>query len=63
MSKLPASNRWRRSPFFKRDRDRPKLAPLVRELSWSHNLRIMSRPRRDDGHEYVTLMAQSQEPA
>ncbi len=39
----PASNLWRMSQFVERYRGLPKLATLVRELSWTHNLLIMSR--------------------
>ena len=30
----------------------PKLAPLVRELPWTHNLLIMGRCKRDDEREF-----------
>lgn len=33
-----ASNLWRMMQFFETYRDRPILAPLVRELPWTHNL-------------------------
>lgn len=32
----------------------PKLAPLVRELSWTHNLLIMSRGKRDEEREFYS---------
>src|SRR5450432_3977627 len=35
-----AQNLWRMRQFFETYRDQPKLAPLVRELSWTHNLLI-----------------------
>ena len=38
MSGFSASNLWRMMQFFETYRDQPKLAPLVRELSWTHNL-------------------------
>ena len=38
--------------FFETYRDQPKLAPLVRELSWTHNLLIMSRCKRDEEREF-----------
>ena len=37
------SNLWRMSQFFEIYQAQSKLAPLVRELSWTHNLLIMSR--------------------
>jgi predicted nuclease of restriction endonuclease-like (RecB) superfamily len=45
--------------FFETYRDQPKLAALLRELSWSHNLAIMSRCKRDEEREfYLRLAAQ-----
>jgi predicted nuclease of restriction endonuclease-like (RecB) superfamily len=38
-----ASNLWRMKAFFELYRDQEKLAPLVREIGWSHNLAIMER--------------------
>jgi len=38
-----ASNLWRMKGFFELYRDQEKLAPLVREIGWSHNLAIMER--------------------
>ena len=37
--------------------DQPKLAALVRELSWSHKLAIMSRCKRDEGREFYLRLA------
>ena len=47
-----ARNIWRMMQFFETYRDLPKLAPLVRELSWTHNLLIMSRSKRDEEREF-----------
>ena len=38
-----ASNLWRMKAFFETYRDQEKLAPLVREIGWSHNLAILER--------------------
>jgi len=38
-----ASNLWRMKGFFEAYRDATKLAPLVREIGWAHNLRILER--------------------
>ena len=43
-----ASNIWRMTQFYETYGNRPKRAPLVRELSWTHNLLIMSRSKRDE---------------
>jgi predicted nuclease of restriction endonuclease-like (RecB) superfamily len=47
-----ASNLWRMMQFFETYRGQPKLAPLVRELSWTHNLLIMSRCKREEEREF-----------
>ena len=38
-----ASSLWRMRNFFTHYRDQPKLAPLVREIGWSHNIVIMEK--------------------
>jgi predicted nuclease of restriction endonuclease-like (RecB) superfamily len=48
------------SQFFETYRGLPKLAPLVRELSWTHNLLIMSRSKRDEEREFYLRMAASE---
>ena len=40
-------NLWFMRQFYAEYRDRPKLQPLVREISWSKNLVIMSRCKDD----------------
>jgi predicted nuclease of restriction endonuclease-like (RecB) superfamily len=47
-----ARNLWRMRQFFEIYRDQPKLAPLVRELSWTHNLVIFSRCKREEEREF-----------
>jgi len=36
-------NLWRMRSFYETYRGHPKLAPLVREISWSHNVVIMEK--------------------
>jgi predicted nuclease of restriction endonuclease-like (RecB) superfamily len=43
--------------FFETYRGQPILAALSRELSWSHNLSIMSRCRRDEEREFYLRLA------
>ena len=43
--------------FYETYRDQPKLAPLLRELSWTHNLAIMSRCKRDEEREFYLRLA------
>jgi predicted nuclease of restriction endonuclease-like (RecB) superfamily len=52
MTGYSARNLWRMCQFFEIYRDQSKLAPLLRELSWSHNLLIMSRCKRDEEREF-----------
>ncbi len=47
-----ASNLWRMMQFFDTYRDAPNLAPLVRDLPWTHNLLIMSRSKRHEEREF-----------
>jgi predicted nuclease of restriction endonuclease-like (RecB) superfamily len=51
-----ASNLWRMSQFYETYRDRPKLATLLRELTWSHNLAILSRCKRPEEQEFYLRM-------
>ena len=54
-----ASNLWRMMQFYGTYRGLPKLAPLVRVLSWTHNLLIMSRSKRHEEREfYLRLCVQ-----
>lgn len=55
-----AQNLWRMRQFFETYRDQPKLAPLVRELSWTHNLLIMSRSKRDEEREFYLRLSHTQ---
>jgi predicted nuclease of restriction endonuclease-like (RecB) superfamily len=52
MTGYSAPNLWRMRQFFETYRNQPKLSPLVRELSWTHNLMIMSRSKREEEREF-----------
>jgi predicted nuclease of restriction endonuclease-like (RecB) superfamily len=56
-SGFSARNLWRMRQFFETYQDEPKLATLVRELSWSHNLAIMSRCKRGEEREFYVRLA------
>jgi predicted nuclease of restriction endonuclease-like (RecB) superfamily len=58
MTGYSAANLWRMRQFYEVYRDQPKLAPLVRELSWTHNLLIMSRCKRDEEREFYLRTCQ-----
>jgi predicted nuclease of restriction endonuclease-like (RecB) superfamily len=52
-----ASNLWRMSQFFETYRGKSKLAPVVRELSWTHNLLIMGRCKVPAEREFYLRIA------
>src|SRR5271165_921943 len=47
-----ARNLWRMMQFYETYRDLPKLSLLVTELSWTHNLLILSRCKREEEREF-----------
>jgi len=51
-----ASNVWRMSQFYETYSDNEKLASLVREINWTHNLIIMSRTKTDEAREFYLLL-------
>ncbi|HKI19209.1 MAG TPA: PDDEXK nuclease domain-containing protein [Isosphaeraceae bacterium] len=57
MRGFSARNLWRMMQFYETYRGQPKLAALLRELSWSHNLSIMSRCKRDEEREFYLRLA------
>jgi len=56
MTGFSARNLWRMMQFYETYRGQPKLSPLGRELSWTHNLLIMSRSRRHEEREFYLRM-------
>jgi len=48
-------NLWRMKQFYECYKDTPKLSPLVRELSWTHNLLIFSRSKTNEEKEFYLL--------
>jgi predicted nuclease of restriction endonuclease-like (RecB) superfamily len=52
-----ASNLWRMKQFYETYRQNQKLAPLVRELSWTHNLLILGKCRRSEEQEFYLRLA------
>jgi len=51
-----ASNLWRMRAFFETYRDTAKLAPLVREIGWAHNLLILERCKDPLEREFYLRM-------
>ena len=52
-----AQNIWRMRQFFEVYQHDIKLSPLVRELTWTHNLTILSRSKRLEEREFYLKMA------
>lgn len=52
-----AQNLWRMRQFFETYRDSPELSTLVRELSWSANLHIMSGVKRPEERAFYLRVA------
>ena len=50
-------NLFRMRQFYETYRDDGKVAPLVRQLPWTHNLVILSRSRRPEEREFYLRMA------
>ena len=51
-----ASNLWRMKAFFEAYTGQEKLAPLVREIGWSHNLAILERCKDPFEREFYLRM-------
>lgn len=51
-----ASNLWRMKAFFELYRQHEKLAPLVREIAWAHNLVIMGKCKDPLEREFYLRM-------
>ncbi|WBV56480.1 PDDEXK nuclease domain-containing protein [Chryseobacterium daecheongense] len=45
-------NLWRMKQFYETYKNSPKLSPLVREISWSHNMVIFSRCKTPEEREF-----------
>ena len=53
------SNIWRMKQFYETYDGKEKLATLLRELSWSHNLQIMSCKTDEEREFYLTISARN----
>lgn len=56
MRGFSASNLWRMRLFYELYAEKQKLAPLVREIGWSHNLLIMEKCKDDLEREFYIRM-------
>jgi len=52
-----AQNLWYMRQMYMEYKDKPKLQPLVGEISWSHNVVIMSKCKDDHEREFYIHMA------
>lgn len=55
-----ASNLWRMKVFYETYTKSPKLAPLVREIAWSHNVIIMERCKDESERAFYLVMTRKQ---
>ncbi len=53
-------NIWRMKQFYETYKDFPKLSPLLREISWSHNLAIFSRCKTVEEKEFYLKQAKQE---
>ena len=52
-----ACNLWRMEQFYDVYVNKPKLAPQVRVLAWTHNLMIMGQNKRPEEREFYLMLA------
>ena len=50
------SNLWRMRNFYREYKMKEKLAPMVREIGWSHNIAIVEKCKDDLEREYYIIM-------
>ena len=53
-------NLWRMKQFYETYKNFPKLSPMVRELSWTHNMIIFSRCKSVDEREFYLKSAKQE---
>lgn len=56
-SGFSVANLWRMKLFYETYRNNLKLAPLVREISWSHNLVLLEKCKDDLAREFYMRMS------
>lgn len=56
VSGFSASNLWRMRQFYQTYQDNEKLAPMVREIGWSHNVVIFEQCKDDLQREFYLRM-------
>lgn len=53
-------NIWRMKQFYESYKHFPKLSPLLREISWSHNLAIFSRCKNAEEREFYLKLSKQE---
>lgn len=53
-------NLWRMKQFYETYKTSPKLSPMVREISWSHNMVIFSRCKTPEEREFYLKIAKQE---
>ncbi|WP_296686368.1 PDDEXK nuclease domain-containing protein [Flavobacterium sp.] len=53
-------NIWRMKQFYETYKDFPKLVPVVREISWTHNMLIFSRCKTIEEKEFYLKLVQEE---
>ena len=53
-------NLWRMKQFYETYNDSPKLAPLVRELSWTNNVLIFGKAKSSEEREFYLNLSKSE---
>lgn len=55
-----SQNLWRMKQFFEVYNKNEKLSPMVREISWSNNLIIISKSKSDEGKEFYLRLSKKE---
>lgn len=53
-------NLWRMKQFYETYRDYPQLAPLLKEITWSHNIAIFSRCKTIEEREFYLILCKKE---
>ena len=51
-----SQNIWRMKQFYETYKDNEKLSPLAREISWTHNVLIMTGTKTDEAREFYLML-------
>jgi predicted nuclease of restriction endonuclease-like (RecB) superfamily len=60
MGGFSARNLWRIRQFYETYRNQPKLSALLTELTWTHNLLILGKCKREEEREFYLRLATMQ---